>query len=61
MKCSTDDLTQIYGNYDTYTTQNLMVVFEKCTNSTDSNEIVCRSEDEIKNWIESKYILTLSN
>lgn len=47
MKCSTDDLTEIYGNYDTYITQNLMIVFEKCTNSTDSNEIVCRSEDEI--------------
>ena len=57
MKCITDDSTQIYGNYDTYTAQNLMVVFELC----DPNKTLCKREEEIKAWIESKYILTLTN
>ena len=30
MKCITDDLTKIYGNYDTYVASNFMVVFELC-------------------------------
>ena len=29
-KCITDDMTQIYGNYDTYLALNLMIVFELC-------------------------------
>ena len=43
MKCITDDLTEIQGNYNTYSAQNLMVVFEKC----DPEKQKCKSESEI--------------
>ena len=57
MKCITDDLTQIYGNYDSYSAENLMVVFELC----DPDKTTCKSEQKIKEWIKSKYIVTLTN
>ena len=47
MKCITDDLTSIFGNYDTATAENFIVVFETC----DKNIRTCKSDQEIKDWI----------
>ena len=30
MKCLDEDLTQLFGNYDSKMANNLMIVFEKC-------------------------------
>ena len=57
MKCITDDLTSIFGNYDTASAENFVVVFETC----DRSERTCKTDQEIKDWIQSKYILTLTN
>ena len=43
MKCITDDMTSIFGNYDTHKAENFMVVFETC----DKNKRTCKTEKEI--------------
>ena len=58
LKCITDDKTKIKGNYNTHIAQNLMVVFEKCDIKTQK---ACKSEEEISEWMQNKYILTLTN
>ena len=47
MKCITDDMTSIFGNYDTASAENFVVVFETC----DSNIRTCKTDQEIKDWI----------
>ena len=60
MRClnNTDDY-HIYGNYDSAHTKNLLLVFEKCDNSTSNN--TCKSPQEIDDWILEKYFVVLTN
>ena len=37
-----------------------MLEFKKCEQTTD-NPITCKSDQEIKDWLKQKYILTYSN
>ena len=62
MRCikNLDDL-QIWGNYDTDTTSNLMVVFEKCDITKRPPGAKCKDEGQIEEWMQFKYILTLEN
>ena len=48
----------IKGTYVTAIGSTLMVVFEKCDNRTSSK---CRSDEEIEDWLEFKYIVVLEN
>ena len=50
------------GNFNTYKADNLMVVFEKC-NPDDHLEDpeFCKSDEEIIEWFDGKYILSLEN
>ena len=50
---------RLWGNYDTANTNNLMIVFEKCSNATSS--VTCKSNEEILKWMKSKYLVTLVN
>jgi hypothetical protein len=47
----------IHGNYLTASASNLLVAFEKC----DRLKRKCKSEKEIAEWMEFKYIITLEN
>ena len=60
MKCleNTDDV-KLWGNYDSTTARNIMVVFERCNATT--NKDGCKSEQEIDDWMSFKYILTYVN
>lgn len=49
----------MYGNYDASKAANLMVAFEVC-NRTDPG-LKCKSDEEIKEWMKTKYILILMN
>ena len=58
MKClHNEEKTEITGSYNADIASNLMIVFEKC-NSTVST---CKSDEEINEWLEFKYIITLEN
>ena len=63
MLCFEDNADmKLWGNYDTSSARNLMLVFEKCDNSTRSNtEEPCKSEAEIDDWMRFKYILLYMN
>ena len=49
----------LWGNYETVSTSNLMIVFDKCDNKTSA--VVCKSDVQIYEWIRGKYILSLRN
>ena len=51
--------TFIHGNFDSSAGSNIMVVLEKCDNSTST--VTCKSEEEITNKLTWKYILLLQN
>lgn len=59
-RCAVDpsDL-ELWGNYDTDTTKNLLIVFDKCDNKTAA--IPCKSEEEIAEWMNDKFILVAKN
>ena len=46
---------KIHGNYDTSSLRNFMIVFEKC----DPEKRKCKSDQEITDWLEYKYIYTI--
>ena len=56
LKCTDSDLS-IFGNYDTSKAVNLLVVFEKC----DQSVRTCKSEEAINQWMQYKYIATMTN
>ena len=58
MKCMNDPDFALHGNFNTDTAQNLMVVFEKCDRELRYD---CKSEEEIAEWMQQKYILILEN
>ena len=55
--CIKPEDAYIYGNYDSYSGRMLRFALEKCTD-TDKN---CKSEQEIIDFISSKYLILLSN
>ena len=62
MRCikNLDDL-KLWGNYDTDKTSNLMVVFEKCDIAKRPSGAKCKTDAQIEEWMQFKYILTLEN
>ena len=50
---------QIWGNYDTGSAANILVVLDKCDPL--NSAVTCKSEEEIQEWLRFKYILTTSN
>ena len=49
----------MFGNYGSIAANNLMVVFELCDGTLPG--ATCKSKDEIKKWLEFKYIITVDN
>ena len=56
MKCI-DEEYEVWGDYISDDTSNLMVVFDRCN----STKRTCKSEKEIDKWLEFKYIIVLQN
>lgn len=73
MKCI-EKPYELWGDYNSDVTQNLMVVFEKCDDrpksefaesesASEGNEtkVKCKSEAEIDEWMKQKYLLVQQN
>ena len=62
MRCikNLDDL-KMWGNFDSNTASNLMIVFEKCDIGKRPPGAKCKGEREIEEWMQFKYIATLEN
>ena len=60
LKCfvNRDDM-MIRGNYNTVSAANIVAAFEKCDPSTSA--VTCRSEEEIMDWLEHKYLIIYFN
>ena len=56
MKCldHPEDL-ELWGNYASPNTANLVIAFDKCNNQT--SNVTCKSEKEIREWMRFKYII----
>ena len=59
-RCIKDDIINIQGDYNTARTRSLVLVFEKC-DEPDGSSLVCKSDTEIKTWLQRKFILVLYN
>ena len=51
-----DEPYDVYGDYNSNAAGNLMVVFDKCDPAKQEDGF-CKSEKEIAEWLEFKYIL----
>ena len=47
----------LLGNFNTELASNLMVVFERCDTKVPGNN--CAGDAEFKDWLASKYLITL--
>ena len=56
MRCIDQDY-EVYGDFNTYSTSNLMIVLELC----DSKERTCKDDETIKKALQYSYILVLEN
>ena len=52
-----DEDIQITGSYETEHGGNLMIVFERC----DPEKTTCKSETEIDEWLQYRWIVVLEN
>ena len=60
LKCIDKDTElMMFGNYRSQAANNIMVVFEKCDATVPG--ATCKSETDIKKWLEFKYIITVDN
>ena len=62
MKCLANqkDL-RIAGNFDSPEASNIMMVIERCANSTDPGAPLCKSDEEIDAFLSWKYIFFVQN
>ena len=58
MKCITADKLELFGNFNTYKTRNLRIIFEKCDPEIRDD---CKSDEEIDDWMFSKVIIVIEN
>ena len=58
MKCI-DEPYQIWGDYNSEITTNLLVVFEHCNRTAPGNN--CKSKEEAEEALKGKYIFALEN
>ena len=60
MKCLTNlGDYDTFGNYDTASGANLMVIFEMC--DPEKSSVPCKSPEEIIEWMFAKYIVVFTN
>lgn len=59
MKCIDEKAAtaELFGSYNSESASNFMVVFERC----DRTKRVCKSDGEIKQWLQSKYLVIAQN
>ena len=60
LKCI-KNLSQLnmWGNYNTDETVNLVVAFDKCDPKTSA--VACKSDSEIEKWLQGKYFIMYYN
>lgn len=60
LKCIETDKLNIQGDYNSAKGRSLVLEFKKCEQTLD-NPITCKSDQDIKDWIKRKFILTFWN
>ena len=58
--CFDHESMRIYGDFHSQSARTIHVQFMRCSNSTESEQI-CKSDEEITNFMKGKYILLLTN
>jgi len=58
LMCSDDNL-KLRGDWDSPIGSQFIIQFEKCDNSTANG--TCKSDEEIREWMKSKYLYLLIN
>ena len=59
-RCVTDDKMRIQGDYNAARTRSFVLLFEKC-DEPEGSPIKCKSDAEIKEWLQRKFILLMYN
>ena len=59
--CTDQSDMMIRGDYNSQTAQILVIEFNRCHNKTSADSVVCKSEQEINEFIKGKYLTILSN
>ena len=59
-KCIKDSKMRIQGDYNAARTRSFVLLFNKC-NEPEGSSLVCKSDDEIKEWLQRKFILIMYN
>ena len=60
MLCTARDQLRILGHFDSSSSRNLKVVFERC-DLNNTEQIVCKSDEEVKEWMDNIYFLLWIN
>ena len=55
-KCFDKDSVEIWGDYNSYKTQQLAIKFKMC-----EGKPICEDKEDIIEWLKGKYILILYN
>ena len=55
LKCLDVESIRVQGDYNSPTTRSFVLLFEKCNNATFQG--VCKSEEQIKNWLARKFVV----
>ena len=63
LKCLDIDQPEVQGDYNSPKARSLVFRFEKCShaNPLTPDDIVCKSDEEIKAWLKRKFIVVYYN
>ena len=60
LNCVDSEIT-LKGNYQSFSASHFQIQFEKCNNSTRIDGEFCKSDEEITEWLQRKFIIVLNN
>ena len=60
MNCVDSEIV-LRGDYQSFSASHFQIQFEKCDNSTRPEGDFCKSDREITDWLQRKFIIVLNN
>ena len=61
LKCLSSPEVQVQGDYNSPKARSFAILFEKCDNSTFTGPGLCKSDEQIKQWLARKFIVINMN
>ena len=62
LKClDQDQQIEVQGDYNSAYARSVILLFERCTNSTYTGEGACKSDEYITEWLKRKFVLVAQN